>query len=347
MTPSNFGSQDHGDDKYLATVIVPTRNRASDLSRCLKSVADQIVGLGEILVIDNGSTDNTRDVIRRFPVRVLQDPASSLSRIFNLGLQNATGEIIVWINDDAVASPDWLETLLRTLRSCHEAGAAGGPTIAMHPQEMERLFSSENGSRFLRLVGSVYRIVVAENRFLEVGSLSSGGAYGIGGSLKSSRFMRGPFFVDMLSITNLAIRRDALQKIGGFDENFRFTHVDGDLFIRMRNAGYKLIFSPNAWVLHYINPSGATREGFNLSRDHAYFLMKHFRPKTLDEFLRLTLNMVFFASYWIYMFSLTSDPKFLSGVRGLIRGFTDYLSHGKPRSLVTGEKIETAREKSA
>ncbi len=307
------------------TIIVPTRDRSSDLSRCLESIIGQSVGRAEILVIDNGSTDSTNEVIRKFRVKVLRDNSASLSKVFNLGVQNATGDIIVWINDDAEANPHWLENLLCILENTNDVAAVGGPTIAMRTQAIQRLLISRNRYHVLRLVSTIYRIVVAENKILEIGTISKSGAYGIGGSLDTSRKLSTSICVDMLSITNLAIKRSVFEKIGGFDEGFHFTHADGDLFMRMRKAGYKLVFSPGAWVLHYVNPNGATRNAFNLSRDQAYFLMKHFRPKNADAFMRTALNLLFFLCYWVYVSTRTATPALLSSIHGLARGFAEYV----------------------
>jgi GT2 family glycosyltransferase len=267
----------------------------------------------------------TSDVVRQFPVKVVRDNSRSLSKIFNLGTRESNSEIIVWINDDVKANPDWLENLLTSLETDDTIAAVGGPTIAMRTQAIQGLLASENRYHLLGLASAIYRIVVAENKVLGIGTISKSGAYGIGGSLETSRKLGMPVFVDMLSITNLAIKKKVLQEIGGFDEGFHFTHIDGDLFIRIRNAGYKLVFSPEAWVLHYVNPTGATRNAFHVSRDHAYFLMKHFRPKNADAFMRTALNLTFFVCYWMYVSTKTRTPAVFSSIHGLARGFTEYL----------------------
>jgi len=112
------------------TIIVATRNRASALPGCLDSLAAAIAQAApaeiEIIVVDNGSTDQTAEVARRWaetspaPVRVLHEPRPGLSRAHNRAIRAARGELLVFTDDDCRMESDYLVRLLR-----HAAATTG------------------------------------------------------------------------------------------------------------------------------------------------------------------------------------------------------------------------------
>jgi len=101
------------------SVLIVTRDRAGQLRRCLESLRTQSSPPFEVIVVDNGSSDETSDVIRsyeeRLPVRYLFEPAPSIPRARNVALTQARGEVAVFIDDDCVADPAWLDEARRAL----------------------------------------------------------------------------------------------------------------------------------------------------------------------------------------------------------------------------------------
>jgi glycosyltransferase involved in cell wall biosynthesis len=115
------------------SVVVPTRNRADRLDACLAALARQTVASDEfeILVVDNGSTDDTvtriaRWAERRPGLRRVEEPEPGVSRARNAGIAAAEGELLAFVDDDAVAEPGWLATLLRAYDRWPRVGAACG-----------------------------------------------------------------------------------------------------------------------------------------------------------------------------------------------------------------------------
>jgi len=133
-----------GGDSPFASVIVCTRNRSTFLGE----VCQEIVRVEyprkswELLIVDNGSTDDTVQVARKIVgdhpslVRVVQEPQTGLSIARNRGIREAKGEIIAFIDDDAFPDPPWLETLVGALA---EPGVmcAGGPVDPMFQGDTE------------------------------------------------------------------------------------------------------------------------------------------------------------------------------------------------------------------
>lgn len=99
------------------TAIICTRNRAAFLEKCLVSLLDQTASSAdyEILVVDNGSTDNTSDILDKFVdnshVRRLYEPVAGLSRARNTGWKNARGVLVGYIDDDATVDQGWVQSV--------------------------------------------------------------------------------------------------------------------------------------------------------------------------------------------------------------------------------------------
>ncbi|MCL4486901.1 MAG: glycosyltransferase family 2 protein [Chloroflexi bacterium] len=300
--------------------VIPTLNRVDDLKRCLDSLAAQTVPLDEVRVIDNGSTDGTRELLQRNAVEVITEPNVPLSRLFNVGWRATQAEYVAFLNDDSEAVPGWLESVKKTFAEFPDAAAVGGPTIAMREQEIFRTYQMLLRSGWTRWLAHLYNRFIHEGKLLQVGEYSESGAYSIGGSLRECLSAAQPFPVRLLSITNLVIRRSVLERLGGFDEGFRYAHIDGDLFLRMGEAGLVLVFDPHAVVWHYVNPSGLTRSAYVLSRDLAHLYRKHLPPRSPLGWLRFAANVTFVNLFWIYKAVALRRLKPLSGITGFLAG---------------------------
>jgi glucosyl-dolichyl phosphate glucuronosyltransferase len=116
------------------TVIICTFNRCATLAKALDSIASQVLpeSVGwEVLVVDNNSTDQTREIIedfcRRYPNRFrhIFEPQQGLSRARNAGIREAQGDIVAFTDDDVIAEPCWLQNLTGSLHDRNWAGAGG------------------------------------------------------------------------------------------------------------------------------------------------------------------------------------------------------------------------------
>jgi glycosyltransferase involved in cell wall biosynthesis len=118
------------------TVAICTWNRAPRLRRALASLGGLEVPEGvrcELLVVDNGSSDATREVLREsalgFPLRVLYEPRAGLSHARNRAAAEARGELLLWIDDDVEVEPGWLAAYLEASRRHPEASFFGGAAL--------------------------------------------------------------------------------------------------------------------------------------------------------------------------------------------------------------------------
>src|SRR6516165_5240953 len=173
------------------SVIVCTHNGSGTILDCLRGVQRLNYPAMEVIIVDDGSTDDTANIARQFPFDVISISHLGLSTARNVGLQHATGEIVAYIDDDAWPDPDWLTYLAITFRDEAYAGA-GGPNIRPPGESMvsDSVADSPGGPIHVMLTD-----VEAEH----------------------------------LPGCNMAFRRDALAAVGGFDPAFRTAGDDVDL----------------------------------------------------------------------------------------------------------------------
>lgn len=191
--------------------VIPAYNEEAALPGCLKSVLREIetnhLKMGEeveVVVVNNASADATREVALKYPgVRVVDEPIKGLVQARHAGFVATTGGIIANIDADTRLPPGWLETALRAFG---DAGlvALSGPYVYADISAFERALV-----KIFYAVGYVFYWVA--HYMLNVGAMLQGGNY--------------------------LVRRDALQKIGGFDITIEFYGEDTDIAKRMGQVG--------------------------------------------------------------------------------------------------------------
>lgn len=201
------------------TVVIPVKDRAGELQRCLASLGRLSYPRErlDVVVVDDGSRDESPAVARAHGARVVPSggrgtgPASARNR----GAREARGELLAFVDSDCTAAPAWLAELVERFDD-PQVGAVGGRVVGMHCAT--RLDRYEAGMSSLSL----------GNREL------------------SGREGDDTFY---LPSCNLLVRRAAFLAAGGFREGL---HVgeDVDLTWRLRDLGYRLVYVPRGWVYH-------------------------------------------------------------------------------------------------
>ena len=128
---------EHNDGQQSVSIIVPTRNRSALLARLLESLALLRYSRWEVIVVDDGSTDDTPSVVEEYrvrglPITYLYQPWSKMGAARNLGLRHARGEVAAFTDDDCVVDPGWLEVLARASAAHPEALGVQGRTVTDH-----------------------------------------------------------------------------------------------------------------------------------------------------------------------------------------------------------------------
>ncbi len=123
-----------------ATVIIPALNEEEFIGDCLRSIRAQTLQPAEIIVLDNGSTDRTVEIAKKYADVVLIFPGLSLWEMKQRGVEAAKSPIVVTTDADTVAPPEWLEKLLRHF-SDPNIVAVGGPVSPLEPSTISDLYT--------------------------------------------------------------------------------------------------------------------------------------------------------------------------------------------------------------
>jgi glycosyltransferase involved in cell wall biosynthesis len=188
--------------------VVPAYNEETYLPACLESVLAQTRELGdqvEIIVVNNASTDRTREVALKYPgVRVVDEPRKGLTYARQAGFTASKGELIANVDSDSRLTPGWVDTVLTTFAEEPKLVALSGPFVYYDLSPRQRVS--------VQIFYAAAFLVYALNRWvLRAGSMVQGG--------------------------NFVLRREALEKIGGFNTAIAFYGEDTDIARRLNRVG--------------------------------------------------------------------------------------------------------------
>lgn len=221
------------------SVVVNTTDRASSLHTLLRALEHQSYPHFEVIVVVGPTHDNTLDVLKEYAgrVRVLRCPTANLDQSRNIGLLAARGEIVAYIDDDAVPSDNWLEQFARLFADT-DLDATGGVVYLTHPKQP--MIQHRIG-----LISSLAEQVDVRAGWLE--QLVPPGK----GSQWAARMMG----------TNMAFRRKALLEIGGFDEFYEWVYDEADVMLRLTLAG-KYVQPVMEAAVYHVPASSRNRVAF-------------------------------------------------------------------------------------
>lgn len=195
------------------SVIVCTYNGKRTIRDCLGGLQKIDYPNFEVIVVNDGSRDGTEIVAKDYGFRVISIPNGGLSNARNVGMRAAKGEIVAYIDDDAIPDPQWLTYLAWTFMTTNHVGV-GGPNIP----------PADDGA------------------IADCVSNSPGGPIHVLLSDQEAEHIPG---------CNMAFRKTALEAINGFDSTFRIAGDDVDLCWRLQARGWTLGFNPAAMVWHH------------------------------------------------------------------------------------------------
>ena len=233
-----------------SSLVIITLNRPALLEESLASLELQSRQLDEIVVVDNGPSEETARVVREFesrlPVRRVEESRRGYGFARNRGLQEARGDILLSMDDDCYAHKDWVGDLLRPLNE-GEAEIAGG----------SRTCGTKGLAARLDYLCTDAPVLHPE-------------------------LPRG--YVDALSTSNLAMLRSVVDRVGEFDESLA-TCEDRDFCRRARSLGYRILFEPSATVRHQppIKSFGDyTRRMVRYGKGTSQYFLRHPREEILS-----------------------------------------------------------------
>ncbi len=222
--PEAVPAKKRSTSKPVISVVIPTCNRRQTLADCLSALSRQQLPAGqfEVIVIDDGSSDDTEDFCKKlkapFPFRYFRQLNSGAGAARRLGVEQAQGKYLLLINDDTIAAPDLL--------ACH---------LAVHDKEQ--------GSK-VSVLGNFQYLPAARERaltyYLSVRPFLFPMMY-----MKAGRYSDPVYFVTC----NLNVPRQAVLKAGSFDPGLR-AGEDTDLGIRLFQRDFQIVYEPKAQAIH-------------------------------------------------------------------------------------------------
>jgi GT2 family glycosyltransferase len=248
----------------LVSVIVVCWNSAEVLGGCLDCLLAQDYANYEIVVVDDGSQDDTLAVAqhRASADRDLKIVRSSHNRgcpaARNLGLEHARGEIVAFIDADGFAAASWLRELVAAFNEDGQVGAVAST-----------VFFADNPLVLNGAGGIVNRqgwaADLSMNESYERAELASEALYQMG--------------------CGMAIRRPALQQVGSFDDRMLNYYDDVDYGIRLWRSGYRVVVAQNAWIDHGFGKSGgdSSRKRLLCERHRMRVVLKHTPVRSLGR----------------------------------------------------------------
>lgn len=312
----------------IVSIIIITCNRPFLLKNCIERVLAQPYSNKEIIVVDSSSDDESESVVAQYSqvrsVR-LRGQHNNMPQARNCGIAVSSGEIVAFIDDDSMVQADWLGSLVSVYHD-ETVGAAGGRVIGMpepYCDQVEgppRLFVEPSGRVIAKDAGLVSVIQVE---------------------------------VDHLIGCNMSFRRKALEQVGGFDPNYTLTNLreETDLCVRVKKAGWRIVFMPSIAVLHFsarsLQPYFLERPSIQFSngRNCTYFALKHFglKPRTLyGQLVRDAGKSCGRAMYFAGLFLIGAIAQVAGRIVGLSEGVRWLVS--KQRRVASSPIVATVSQ---
>lgn len=263
-------------EKPVLSIVIVSWNVREDLRECLQSLLRDEgsrleSGEIEIIVVDNASTDGTAEMVNlEFPrVKLLVNSQNlGYTKANNIGINHSRGKYILLLNPDTIVHQGALQALIDCAESHPEAGIIG--------------------AKLLNPDGSVQR---SARSFPDIGAGLFRNTF-LGRLFPNNPFVRRYLLadfgydevreVDWVSGAAMLVRRDLIERIGGLDERFWAYCEDVDLCWRAWQAGYKVLFCPNAVITHKVGRSSDQRLVPSLIQHHKsmwLFYLKNYRHR--------------------------------------------------------------------
>ncbi len=234
------------------SVIINTYNRGAHLKRLLDALSRQTYENFEVIVVNGPSTDQTKEILRQYQkaVRICGCPVVNLSVSRNIGIRKAAGEIIAFIDDDAIPQDvSWIENAVAYFENA-KVGIVSGTVFRFGDQVEFRYgwFDIWGHNHSVQDKAVVYD------------------------DPKGDRFSCGQG-------CNLFFRRDAIVKAGGYDMYYAYYLDESDLGMRIIQGGYTCRYGEHIAVIHEAAPGPYRKDEYHenwytIARSHGYFVMK-------------------------------------------------------------------------
>ncbi|MEM2911995.1 MAG: glycosyltransferase [Candidatus Bathyarchaeia archaeon] len=212
---------ENGDERYpKVSIIVPVKNGAEKIKDLLDSLmrVDYERDKLEIIVVDGNSTDATMEIVSKYPVKLLTEERIGVNVARNTGIKNSSGEIIAFTDYDCVVPENWVKAIVSNFQD-PQVGCVGGK-ILRHDNDFFSRYADESLMPVMRIFKE--KMVISR--------------------------IKSPFYYPVGC--NFAVRREAVEKAGFFDERFTYGFDELEFAERICGEGYKIVLTPDVIVKH-------------------------------------------------------------------------------------------------
>jgi glycosyltransferase involved in cell wall biosynthesis len=241
-------------------IVIPAYNQAHYLGEAIRSALAQTYADLAVIVVDDGSTDPTREVVESFNdprITYVYQENAGLSAARNTGIRRTNSPYISFLDSDDLFLPEKLSLLVPLLEKDAEIHLAAGQAVVIDEKGRRREKQSEN------------KIPDPSSRFL---------------------------LYNPLHVGSVLLRRACLEKIGLFDEDLR-AYEDWDLWLRLLRAGYRIAWIDQPVSLYRFHEAQMTRDGTRMRTASLAVLNKTFRDPKLPEAWRTLEDLAYSHSY--------------------------------------------------
>jgi glycosyltransferase involved in cell wall biosynthesis len=266
------------------SVVIPCFNAERFIHKCLSALSNQSIDRNryEIIVVDDGSNDNTADAALDFCDRVIRTANLGSASARNTGVRHASGSVILFTDADCIPYPNWIETMTEPFMNTDISGVKGAYRTSQ--------------------IDWVAVFVQAEYEY------------------KYKRLLK-ETCIDFIDTYSAGFRRTVFDSVGGFDERYPGASVEDQEFsFRVARAGYKMVFVPDAIVMHHHADtlSWYFRKKKNIGYWKVMVLKRHpskmVRDSHTPQTLKLQLPGAFFTVVFAILIPISGVSAFLVSI---------------------------------
>jgi hypothetical protein len=263
------------------SVCIVNYNTKDRLKECIDSIYYQTKGIDyELIVVDNSSRDGSCDMVKcSYPevILIANEENKGFARANNQAIRKSRGKYLLFLNPDTVLLSNVLVILRDFFQKYPQAGAVG---CRLLNRDGSLQTSSYRFPTLIQALGNIFLL----NRILPYQWLRANLGYKLGnlwGQFDPHDRIRE---VDYVTGACIMVRKDLLDKIGLFDPKFFLYFEEKDLCLRLKKAGWRVYFTPQASVMHYIAEASKLNKKYALFhryRSMVYFYRKHYNRNIL------------------------------------------------------------------
>lgn len=237
----------------LVSIVIPNWNGLRFLQTCLDSLAQQTYTATEVIIADNASTDGSQAFIRDYAPQVVlvELPENrGFTGACNAGMDAATGEIVILLNNDTEVDPEWVAAIVDAFDRYPDAGMVASKMLLFEKRD------------HIHTAGDGFTI--------------DGRPFNRGVWQKDEGQFDQEEYVFSACGGSSAYRRTMLDEIGLLDDDYFFLMEDVDLGWRAQLAGWRALYTPHAIVYHHLSATGGgVTASFHDGRNNIYLLVKN------------------------------------------------------------------------